>query len=178
MTGLLWAAALLLVTAGAAKLIRPTPTARAAVDSRIPGSAVMTRLWVVRCAGLLEVAVGIAVFLRGGPWAAAVLALTYSALAVVARQLMREGPDRDCGCFGPASEPVSRAHLVVNVLGAAIGLAAVLAPVPGVGPAMIENPWETMVLLAGAVVLSRLGQLAMTTLPALSRLRMNLAGAD
>lgn len=178
MTGLLWAAAFLLITAGAAKLIRPAPTARAAAESRIPGSTLITRRWVVRFVGLLELVAGTAVLLLGGPWTAAGLAVIYLVLAITVRLLLREGPDRDCGCFGRESEPANRAHLVVNVVGAAIGLAAVLAPVPGVGPALIENPLQTMVLLAAAVVLARLGYLAMTVLPTLSRLRANLAGAE
>lgn len=178
MTGLLWAAALLLVAAGAAKMVHPEPTAAAARESGIPGSTLVTRPWVVRLLGLLEVLAGIAALLRGGPWSAAALALIYLTLAVVVRRLLREGPDRDCGCFGRPSEPVSRAHLLVNLAGAAIGLAAMLAPVPGLPPLLIESPGETLVLLAAAVVLSGLGRLTMTALPALSRLRTNVAGAE
>jgi len=177
MTGLLWAAALLLAAAGVAKLARPDPTTRAAADSGIPGSVWFTRRWVVRLLGMGEVAAALAVVLAGGPRSAAALALLYAALALVAARLLREGPDRDCGCFGNRSQPVTVAHLVIDLAASAVGLAAVLWPVPGLPELVAADPWPTIALAGGAIVLAWLAYLAMTALPELSRLREKLAGA-
>ncbi len=175
-TGLVWAAALVLVGAGAAKLARPGPTARAAADSGIPGSSWLAGRAAVRLLGLAETAVGLTVLLAGGPRPAALLAVAFAALTAVAWRLMRERPDSDCGCFGRASAPVGRAHLIVDGVATAVGVVAVFRPAPGLAQAAVEDLGATVVLAGAAIVLSWLAYLAMTALPAVSRVRRRVEG--
>lgn len=178
MTGLVWAAALLLGAAGVAKLLHPGPTVRAAADSGMPGSSWLTRRWLVRLVGLIEFTVAAAVVLAGGSRPAALLAAIYALLAAVAWGLMRDGRAADCGCFGRSTQPVGRAHLMVDGAGVVIGVGAVWWPPSALLDGWAQDPMAPVVLGGAAIVLSWLAYLSMTALPAVARLRTKVAAAS
>ena len=128
MVGVLWAAAILLGVAGLGKLLRPAPTSRAVIAAEIPGASVLSALPVVRLLGLLEVVIAGVVLGVGGALPAALLAVGYLLLAVVAWRMIRLAPGQDCGCFGTSSEPSSWSHVIVNAAAAIVGLLAVILP--------------------------------------------------
>lgn len=127
-------AALLLATAGVAKIVTPEPTraALASVGVRVPAAAVVAL-------GVAEVAVGAWSVAWGGRLAAAVLCVAYLSFAgfVV---LARRADTASCGCFGSASTPPSGVHLAVNLALAAIAGLALAAGVPPVADVLADQP--------------------------------------
>ena len=172
MVGVLWAAAILLGVAGLGKLLRPAPTSRAVIAAETPGASVLSALPVVRLLGLLEIVIAGMVLGAGGPVPAALLAISYLLLAVVAWRMISLAPGQDCGCFGTSSEPSSWSHVVVNVVNAVAAVVGVLAVVfaqPSLGDLVEQQGAQSLLLLGGSVLLAWLGYLALTALPALSR---------
>ena len=169
MVGVLWAAAILLGVAGLGKLLRPAPTSRAVIAAEIPGASVLSALPVVRLLGLLEVVIAGVVLGVGGALPAALLAVGYLLLAVVAWRMIRLAPGQDCGCFGTSSEPSSWSHVIVNAAAAIVGLLAVILPQPSLGDVVEQQGAQGLLLLGGSMLLAWLGYLALTALPALSR---------
>ncbi|MDP3712140.1 MAG: hypothetical protein Q8R60_06615 [Mycobacteriales bacterium] len=127
------AAALLLVLAGAQKVLDPKPLVRAlkSVGAPVPGSA-------VRLAAAAETALGIAALITvttatgttatAGTLGAAVaagVALSYAGFtAFVLLALAKGGVLASCGCFGKADTPPTRTHAAVT---GALALSAALA---------------------------------------------------
>lgn len=128
MLALLDAIALLLVVAGAGKLVHPAESGRAAAVLGIGSLA--SPLWV-RLFGAFELIVGASVVAVGGVVPAGLAAVAYSFLAVVAWRLLRVAPAQDCGCFGKAGQPITRSHLLVDICCAAVALMAVRWPQRG-----------------------------------------------
>lgn len=165
MLALLGAVALLLIVAGAGKVVHPADSGRAAEVLGFPGglSAVWARLF-----GAAEVAVGAVVIVVGGAFPAALAAASFTFLAVVAWRLLRVAPAQDCGCFGRSGQPITRSHLAVDIGCAVIALIAVGWPQPS---------WRTVVtgadplvggtLAAMAVLLTWLLYAVLTTAPRL-----------
>src|SRR5207248_2724658 len=86
-------AAAVLTVAGLAKGARPADTARALRAGGFPA-----REWMVRTGSGLEAAIGLAALIAGGGLTAAVVAISYSALAAfVAVALLRDTPLSSCG---------------------------------------------------------------------------------
>lgn len=169
MVGLLWAAAILLGVAGFGKLVRPTPTSRAVIAAEIPGASLLSALPVVRLIGLIEIVIAGMVLGAGGPVPAALLAIGYLLLAVVAWRMIRLAPGQDCGCFGTSTEPSSWSHVAVNAAAALVGVAGVVLPQPSLGTIVEQQGAQAILLLGGSLLLAWLGYLALTALPALSR---------
>ena len=176
MIGVLCACALLLGVAGAAKVVRPAPTARAAraldlaVADRFAGHT------AVRLLGLVEIVVAVSVLATGGARAAAALAVAYLLLTAVAVRLLTVAPDSDCGCFGTAQEPVSRLHVVVNAACAVVAGIAVVVPQPALTDAVTAAgaaQGAALLLLVG--VLTALLGASLTALPALASARAKVA---
>lgn len=124
--GLVYAAAALLVLAGAQKARDPLPLVRAArsVGLRLPRG-------LVRGLAVLEGLIGLAALLDGSRWTALAVAVSYAvftAFVVLARR--RGGVLASCGCFGKADVPPTLAHAAVT---AAVALAA-LTGAPGTHP--------------------------------------------
>jgi hypothetical protein len=124
--GAFWAACLVLVAAGAAKVGAPAVFGDALYRllpwfRRIPARA------AGRAVGLAEMSVGVAGLALGGVVVALVVGAIYAALAVVVLAARRQGL-ASCGCFGQWSAPPSRTHAVVNAISAAIAVAAATAP--------------------------------------------------
>lgn len=125
------AGAVLMVAAGAIKLRSPRAGADALRSARLPLPPGL-RSAAVRAAGAVEVAVGAAVLLVGGPVPAGALALLYLAAAALVVRLRAVAPRAGCGCFGAASEPVGRTHVVVDL---GLACAALWGAWAGVAPA-------------------------------------------
>lgn len=157
--------AALLLAAGAAKLHRPAPTAKALADAGWSGSTVL-----VRGLGAVEVLVALAVLLLGGRLAATALLVAYLGVTAVAWRQRRSGAD--CGCFGASSAPVSWLHLAVNGVAVLVAAVAVAVP-PAAAPAALvaDGTWLTaagVVALGAALVLVRA---VLTHLPELQAAR-------
>jgi hypothetical protein len=156
------ATAVLLVVAGAPKVVRPLPTARALTLLRLPGRPLLVRLF-----GAVETVIGVAALARGGPVVAALVAASYALFAaVVLVALRRGGPLSSCGCFGKADTPPTRLHLALNVLAAAVALTA-----PPPIASVVDGGGAAAVSLAVLVALCAwFGYLAMVRLPQVGRL--------
>ena len=155
-------AALVLVLAGAAKLVRPNDTARALRQAGIPATPL-----VVRAGSAVEVAVGVAALATGSRISAALLAASYAAFAVfVGQALVRNLPLATCGCLGEPDTPPTAVHVVLDAALALAALAAVVRPVHGLGHELAGHPAQTVVL-AGLVALAvHLVVTALSALPA------------
>jgi hypothetical protein len=174
-SGVLWAAVLLLMLAGWAKLRQPNPLRmsvrilRSRDSSRLTArlSQPLGSVAGVRTAGLAELIIGAYALLLGGRVASAVVAATYLALAGMAAVLATSAPGTDCGCFGAAASPAGPTHVVVDALAALIAGIAVLWPASGLLSAVSAHPATAGATLAAAAVLTGLGYLALTAVPAL-----------
>lgn len=174
-------AALLLLGSGWTKLRRPGETAAALVAltrsptprDRVPTHRrVAARLHsegraVARAVGLAELSVAVVALAAGGRLAAGLLAALYLGFLLVATRLRSVAAGTSCGCFGAASAPVGRAHLVVCASVVLTAVAGLVAPPAGVVDVVRAAPGTSAVLLALAAVLAALTYLSLTALPAL-----------
>jgi hypothetical protein len=135
--------------AGAAKALRPGPTAQTFTALRLPAPELLSA-----AVPAAELVLALLLVLRspfGGLVALALLAL-FS--AVLARQL-RQGATLACGCFGSAGrEPISVAHLVRNMLLAVLALAALAAPDQPVMPSLPAVIAATTAAVTGLVAVA------------------------
>lgn len=175
MVGLVWAGALLLAVAGLAKVHRPGPTGKAIRAASVPGAAGLGSTVMVRLLGLIEVLVGALVLGWGGPIPAALLAVSYLILTIVAAVMIRTAPAADCGCFGASAEPVSRWHVAVNAGYTLIAAAAVRWPQDSVVGELKSLGAAVIPLFGLAVLLVALSYQLMTSLPALLDQRAKVA---
>ena len=156
-------AALLLVLAGAPKILRPQNALNALHAAGIPAPSVF-----VRVVAFAELAIGIDAVVNGNRPSAVLVALSYAAFtAFVVRALRRETPLSSCGCFGRADTPPSWTHVLVDL--AAVAAAVAVAVDPGVGIADVvraqPDAGVPYVLLVATGTL--LAFLALTVLPRL-----------
>lgn len=168
MVGIVSAGALLLLVAGLAKLRDPMPARRAIVAARFPGGAVVRSPLAARTVGAAEVVVGAAALLVGGPWTAALLALAYLLLALVAVRLLSVAAGTDCGCFGAAAAPISRWHVATDLGFAVAAAVAVVVTTPGLPAAVVTGGWQGVVLVALVGLLAYASYLMTTALPSLA----------
>jgi len=157
-------AATVLTAAGLAKAARPADTARALRAGGFPA-----RDWIVRAASGVEAAIGLAALTAGGRLAAALVAISYSGLAVfVAVALLRDTPLSSCGCFGEPDTPPTILHVVIDVLLSVAAWMAVAHPVRGLPAAIAADPSQGLVL-SGLIGLATYAAVtALTALPRLS----------
>lgn len=160
---LFWVVSLVLVVAGASKLTDPAPVAATLSALRRPSGSTAhpagpgSGVGLARSVGALEVVVGLAALTVGGPLVALAVAAAYAAFAVVVVVARSRGLE-SCGCFGVASAPPSWVHVAVNVVSAAVAVAAAVAgPVPASdGLSALGGPDAVvvgcLVLLATALV--------------------------
>ena len=119
--------AIVLAIGGLFKLRDPAPTGSMFAALGLPASPL-----IVRLVGLIELAVGTLAFLVGGRLLAAAVAVGYLVFAGVTVLLVRRSEAGvSCGCFGRLSAPPSLVHVGVNVIAAALAIAAVVVDVPG-----------------------------------------------
>jgi hypothetical protein len=141
--GFLGVAALLLVIAGAAKLVDPTRTAGALAALGWPSSP-----WLVRAGAAVELVLGAAALVVGGPALAMLVAASYLGFALFVMAALRaETPVGTCGCLGQADTPPSPAHVLVDGL---LGAGAVAAAATE-ATALVDAGWSAW-LIAAAVV--------------------------
>jgi hypothetical protein len=154
------AAAVLLLVAGVPKVLDPGPTQRAAEQAGLPSSAA-----VVRLLGVVEVAVGAAALLLGGPLAAVAVAVAYLGFAaVVARGLVRGDMD-SCGCFNGEDSPPSLLHVVLDLGLAAAAVAVALGPSTSWPRLAAVEPGTTLVTALLVLTVAALVYVVMARLP-------------
>ena len=115
-----------LAIGGVAKLRDPEATVPMLRALGLPGSAVVARLL-----GLVELGVGVAAFLVGGRWLAVAVAVLFGAFALAVLRLRAGGEAVSCGCFGRSSAPPTLVHAVVDLVAAAVAVAAAVVDAPG-----------------------------------------------
>jgi hypothetical protein len=156
--------ALVLVSAGLAKAVRPHGTARALQAAGRP-----LHPHVVRAVAALEVAVALAVAGTSDRVGVAAMAVSYAGFtAFVALGLRKGSVLSSCGCFGAADAPPTLGHLVVNATFATVaGVAAVTDTAPALA-GFWRHPAQGIALAFVAIVTTGLVVLALTRLPALA----------
>ena len=159
---LFWAVCLVLVVAGASKLAAPDQVAATLTSlglsrrsrSGAPGRGRAPGTVAAMAIGAVEVGLGLAALVVGGPLTAVGVALAYVAFAVIVVVARRRGL-ASCGCFGARSAPPSWVHVGVNMGSAAV---ASVAAVTGGGPlpaadGLAELGTGTAVVVSGLVLL-------------------------
>jgi hypothetical protein len=138
-------AAILMLAAGGAKVIRPDPATDALglVGLGVPQS-------VVRLGAGIEVLVALAALLLPGPVPSLLLGVSYLGFAGFVLLLRRTPGAESCGCFGTSDEPPSMRHVLVNLLIAAGCIAAAVVGSPSAG-SLLRADWSVGALF---VVLS------------------------
>lgn len=151
------AAALLLLVAGLAKIVRPAPTTELLATLGLP-----ERRGLTVGIGGFEAAVGVGALAVGGPLPAAATATLYVGFVLVVRRAMAAGAD-SCGCFGRVDAPPSWVHIVGN---AGFGAASFIA-IAGDTPVEVMDGQPAggvgFVLVVGVV--AGLALVAFTALP-------------
>lgn len=127
LSGPLAIASVVLAAGGFYKLRDPGSTSSALAALGLPSARGLVRLL-----GLVEVSVGTAAVLLGGRVPAAAVTVLYLGFAVVAFRLARRAEgSASCGCFGAHSSEATGAHVVIDLVVAAVAAAATLADAPG-----------------------------------------------
>ncbi len=165
------AACLLLVVAGASKVVAPMDTARA-VTGVLPLPLRATRV-LVRLGALVELVLGLVALARPSPLAAGLVAASYvgfAAFVVLVRA--RGGPLATCGCFGTPDTPATRTHVAVT-LGLGVSAAAVSASVSSgwITGILAGSPWRGVPVLLLSALCAWLAYLAMARLAELGAVR-------
>ncbi len=154
-------AAGLLVLAGAAKILRPDPTAQALLDAGLPGT-----LAAARVVGTVEVTVGAWASLAPAAVGAIALGGLYLVFAGYLGFLLAARPDAgSCGCAGSTAVPPSRLHLALNLGASATGFAYATTEAPGVGSWIVSLGWAAVPVVFGLVVAGWLAVVAVTAAP-------------
>ncbi len=141
---LTWVAAGLLLVAGIAKVRRPAATTESLALAGLPDRPVLAR-----GLGVGEVVLAVVVLVTGSPVAALAVAGAYAVFAGVTVWLLRTDQG-SCGCFGEVDAPLTRLHVVTNVV------LAVGAAVAATAPAPVPTSVTAMVLLVVAVATATL----------------------
>lgn len=154
-------AAGLLAAAGAMKLARPLPTARALYSAGLPGS-----VWAARGIGFLEVTVGLWFLAAPSAFAAIALGTIYLAFAAFVGYLVTAHPEAaSCGCAGAREVPPSRLHAVLNVIAAVAAFAAATSVPPSLGSTLVNLGPAALPFVLGLGVAAALSVVATTDLP-------------
>lgn len=143
LTGPALCAALLLVFAGAMKVVDPAMTAGALRALRLPSSKPLVRAGAGSelVLGMLAVTAGWQVLW----WLVAASYLTFAAFVVAA---LRAGTMLgSCGCFGREDTPPHPGHVVLNVALAAVAMAAAVRDVGSPLDAILDEPGEGAVVV-------------------------------
>ena len=176
LTALTVAAAALLAVAGVAKLITPAPAAAMLVELwPRPRRPVRTRA-VARLFGVVEVSVATAAVVIGGRSTAVLLAACYLVVTTVAVRLATRARPVPCGCFGNADGDVGTAHVVLDCCATAVASAAVFVAPGNVAALFGTGIVVGLLACAQAALLTVLGYLSVTALPALTAARRVWSG--
>jgi methylamine utilization protein MauE len=151
LTAVLGAGALVLLAAGAAKVVDPSRTAGALGVRGWPSGPVL-----VRAGAAAELLVGAGALVVGGPVLASLVALSYLAFALFVASALTSGtPIGSCGCLGRADTPPTALHVVVD---AALAAGALAAAATNADPLLDAGLAE----LAGAIALAAAAVAALT----------------
>ncbi len=163
LVGPLFIAAALLVLAGVPKVIEPGDTTRAIRSAGLPAHDGFVRLLAIA-----EVVVGAAVIAIGGWVPAALLGVLYAGFAgFIVLAMARGGAVASCGCFGKADTPPTRAHLVLNVAAAALGIASAFGGAGGLLEVLPEQPAAGIPFIGFVALGAWFAYLTLTLLPRL-----------
>jgi hypothetical protein len=161
------AAALLLVGAGATKVLDPAPLVRALRSAGWPVGAAVVRL----LAGA-EVVIGVLALWRPGRWTALAAALAYAGFtAFVLRARSRDGVLSSCGCFGKADTPPTPAHVGVTAAAAVAALVVAVDP-----PGEVWSGGQALALGLGAALIAALAWMVLAVLPMVTPAAIRSAG--
>lgn len=113
-TALYASAAVLLVIAGAVKVMRPANTAALLDDLGVPARPPLDGVRITVTLGVLEIVLGLTALVAEVPAIAIAVGALYVVFAVTVWRAMRLGAG-SCGCFGRVDAPPSWWHVVGNV---------------------------------------------------------------
>jgi uncharacterized membrane protein YphA (DoxX/SURF4 family) len=147
--GIVSAGAVLLVIAGAQKLIDPWPAASALRQAKLPASRSL-----VRAGAGVEIVLGSLFLVMGTAVLSAAVAAVYLAFAGFVVVAMRAGVDGSCGCFGREDTPPSWLHVVANGVVAAAAVAYAVGDAGAPVDRLAELSLEAAVLAASTAVLA------------------------
>lgn len=163
LAGPLFAAAALLALAGVGKVARPAATRVALRQAELPSSAL-----AARALGAIEIVIGLAALVLGGPIPAALTAASYAGFAWFAHRLdAKTRGTASCGCFGDSSASVGTLHVGINLAITALLVGAVAFPTDGIAAATSETPWAGVPFLALTALLTWMVYVSLTALPEL-----------
>ena len=128
-TALYASAAVLLVIAGAVKVIRPATTAALIEDLGAPVRGPLTGPRLALALGVVEIVLGLAALVAEIPAVALAVGLLYLVFAVVVIRAMSLGAT-SCGCFGRVDAPPTWFHVIGNTALAACSFVAVAGRSP------------------------------------------------
>jgi hypothetical protein len=137
LSGPLVIVAAVLAAGGVSKVVDPEPTRAmlASMGVRVPAGA-------ARAMGVVELVVGVAAALVGGPVLAGLVAVAYLTFAVVAARLVRLGDAAaSCGCFGRLSSRATSLHVAADLVAAGVAVAAAVTGTSGAIGALEELGW-------------------------------------
>lgn len=161
-TALYASAAVVLVIAGAAKVVRPATTAAlmemlgAVLRTSVPGTL------LARALGLAEITLGITTLLTDVAAFRVVVGVLYVVFALAVRRAISVGAT-SCGCFGRVDAPPTWLHVFGNLALAACSFGAVAGRSPL--EVMEEQPAAGVGFVAAVGVLAGLELVAFTALP-------------
>jgi hypothetical protein len=171
--GPFFAAAALVLVAGIAKLVRPAGTAAAIIAAQPPRHLErgVTR-GAVEALGVAEIGAGAAALGFGNRATAALIAAAFIAFSAFAVRLLRVNRgNADCGCFGVSAAPVHPVHVGVNVVAAALAVAAAVQPPGSLLDVPGHQPWVGVPFFALTVLATYAAYLALTALTELLVIR-------
>jgi hypothetical protein len=135
-------AAVLLVAAGAAKVVDPTMTVGALRALRLPSAPP-----VVRAGALAEAAIGVLAVVVGGALWWSLVAISYLAFAAFVVAALRAGTMvGSCGCFGREETPPHPVHVALDLVLAALVLVAVVQGLGAPLDAIADDPGQGVVV--------------------------------
>lgn len=157
------ASALLLVAAGATKVVDPLPLVRA-----LHSVGVRLRKRVVRVFAAGEVLLGAAAVVIGSRLLAAGVALSYAGFtAFVALARARGGVLASCGCFGKDDTPPTRTHIAVTAAAALVAAVVAVRPLGALPDLLDGQAAAGLPLLVVTAIVALLAYLVLARLPLL-----------
>lgn len=151
------AAALLLIVAGLAKILRPVPTAELLASFGLPEATA-----AVVVIGVVESAVGVLALAVGGPVLAVATGTLYLGFIAVVGRALATGAG-SCGCFGRIETPPSWIHVIGNAVFAVVSFVAAAGRTPA--QVMADQPAAGVGFVFASGVTAGLALAAFTALP-------------
>jgi hypothetical protein len=162
LAGAFWVICLVLIAAGATKLLDPAALARVLGQLHVPLAAKeRSARTIARIIGWVELLLGFAGLVAGGAALAVAIAAAYfgfSVLLIAARRASLTS----CGCFGSRSGPPTRLHVALNLGSACVAATAAAFSVPGVADGLSGTLIANAALLV-CVLLGTIGILLLET---------------